>query len=291
MKRVIWIAAVIALAGCGMRIDEQAVFRPQAHAAPAQTVEDLSRWPEADLHADFADARVRHGFIGEGDTRIAYTLVTRAGAHRPLIVHCGGNAADRYNSGVGYTRKGLPYGDVLLFDYPGYGDSPDVPNAATITDMARRVSAFAAELAGERALVFWGHSLGGFVCGRMAGATPSADGVVLEATARRVSEVAAAWTPWYAGPFVNIAIADSLASYDTAHALGDFAGPVLVLGARRDRSLPVRLSRSLAAALEAEGAAVAYIEFANARHNEISRQPEFAPAVSAYFERLQGHHD
>lgn len=291
MKRLMCLAAIAALAGCNMRIDEQAVFRPQAHLAPAQTVEDLSRWPEAELRADFADVQVRHGFISEGQTRTAYTLVTREGANRPLIVHCGGNAADRYNSGIGYASKALPYGDVLLFDYPGYGDSPGASNAASMTDTAQRVSAFAAELAGNRPFVFWGHSLGGFVCSQSAGAMPSADGVVLEATARRVTEVADAWMPWYASPFVNITIADSLASYDSAHALTDFTGPVLVLGARRDSQLPVRLSRSLAAALEAEGAAVTYLEFANAGHGDISRQPEFGPAVSAYFASLQDHDD
>lgn len=290
--RVFVLAALAALGACSVRIDEQSVFRPMAREAPAETVAQLSRWPLAQMREAVPDAEARHGFVGEGDARIAYTVVSRAStaadARRPLIVYCGGNSGDRYNSGVFYALKALPYGDVMLLDYPGYGDSPGVPNSARLDAMAQPVSALAVSLAGERPLVFWGHSLGGFVCTRMVRITPQTDGVVLEATARRAIDVAKAWRPWFATPFVRLHVADSLASYDVAGALSDFHGPVLVLGARRDDTLPVPLARALADALRAQGSRVTYVEFAQARHMDISRQPDFPAAASSFFDSVAG---
>jgi pimeloyl-ACP methyl ester carboxylesterase len=293
MRVFVLIAALAMLAACSVRIDERSVFRPQPHPAQAQTVEELSRWPIEQLRAETPDAMARHGFMGEGDARIAYTLVSRpvrarARARRPLIVYCGGNGGDRYNSGVFYAQKALTYGDVLLFDYPGYGDSPGQPSAQSFDAMAPLVSQLAVRLSGRRPLIFWGHSLGGFVCSRMARDTRQTDGVILEATARNAIEIAHAWRPWFAPRLVRIRVQESLAAYDVATALSHVDAPILVLGARRDPTLPVRLSRSLADALRQEGARVTYVEFPFANHIDISRQPEFPGAVSSFFASVTG---
>lgn len=283
VSRALGVAALL-LAGCGnVRIDEQTVFRPQSRMAPAETVAEMERWPAAELHAEYDELRVQHGFVGDGGERIAYTHLKRGGTNRPLVVVCGGNAADRYNSGPAYARRVLADADVLLFDYPGYGDSAGAPSAEALTRAARQVAALAAQLRGERPLIYWGQSLGGFVCSTMAGASPDADGVVLETTARSAAEVAAAWTPWYAAPFVSVEVADSLAAYDVAGALRGFRGPILVLGARRDDTLPVELSRSLHAALQAQGARATYVELRVAGHNDAPSDPAFAPAVQGFF--------
>lgn len=291
MRRIACIAALAALAACSVRIDESSVFRPQTHLPPAESAEQLSRWPIARLRENVPDAQARHGFLGAGAARIAYTVVTRDGASadRPLIVYCGGNAGDRYGSGVIYAQKALRYGDVVLFDYPGYGDSPGEPNARSLDGMAPLVSAFAVGQARGRPLIFWGHSLGGFVCSRIARDTPQTDGVILEATARNAREIGQAWRPWFAAPFVRVRVEESLASYDVAGALADMRAPILVLGAGRDNTLPVRLSRSLADALRAEGADITYVEFPRARHVDISWQPDFPAAASSFFASVAGH--
>ena len=276
------------LAACSIRIDDRSVFRPQPNFAPAATVEELSRWPLADLRAIVPDAEARHGFVSAGDTRVAYTLVSKPGERRPLIVYCGGNSGDRFNSGVFYALKTLPYGDVLLFDYPGYGDSPGTPSAAALAARAPDLSALATELSHGRPLVFWGHSLGGFICSRLARETAETDGVVLEATARNALEIGRAWRPWFATPFVRLSVEDSLASFDVADTLDGFSGPILLLGARRDRTLRVRLSRSLHEELRTRGARVTYVEFPRAEHLDITRQPEFAAAASPFFASIAG---
>lgn len=285
----LWILALaVCLAACSIRIDDAAVFRPQPNLTPAVNVDELSRWPIADLRAVVADVEVQHGFAGAGEDRLAYTLVSKPGENRPLIVYCGGNSGDRFNSGVFFALKTLPYGDVLLFDYPGYGDSPGKPSASALAARAPALQAIAVEHSADRQLVFWGHSLGGFICSRMARDTPSADGVILEATARNALEVGQAWRPWFAAPFVRLSVGDGLSRFDVADTLAEFRGPILILGAKRDNTLPVRLSRSLTESLRTRGARVTYVEFPRAEHLDISRQPEFPAAASSFFASVAG---
>lgn len=297
--------AAISLTGCTVTIDESTVFRPEPRdsvpngldflenvfTTPTNvTITSDANGEKARIfrsQADFVPADVTHDSLKIGEDRIAYTLIARSDPSRPVIVYCGGNAADRYNSGTGYALEAIPYGDVILFDYPGYGDSTGTPSAASFAAMIAPVSRFAASQAGERPLVFWGHSLGGFVCAELAVATPEADGLIFEASARNADEVARAWTPRFAGPFVRLDIAPSLAGYDNAAAAAAFGKPVLVLGGEDDRTLPVRLSRRLAEATQAQGGEVRYIEFPDGNHINLAQQPGFTPAVSAYFNDLR----
>ncbi|MBY0565526.1 MAG: alpha/beta hydrolase [Hyphomonadaceae bacterium] len=284
----IWIFSLL-VSGCAMAIDETTVFAPPAVEQRAQSGDELTaRWPLDRLLEASPGAQVQHGFLGAPAERVAYTLATRPGPGRPLIVICGGNAADRYNSGPAYASKALPFGDILLFDYPGYGDSEGEPSRARLENASRLVAAFAVATASDqRPLVLWGHSLGGFVCGEMARQTAQTDAVILETTARSADEVADAWTPWYAAPFLRIDVAEGLATYDTAVALESSRVPVLVLGAGRDDTLPVALSRSLVSALQSKGIAVTYVEFPDAGHQNVWRQPNFATEVSPFFHALR----
>jgi pimeloyl-ACP methyl ester carboxylesterase len=280
--------AVSLLAACGgVNINDRSVFRPPAHAPPAETVEQLSRWPIAELRTSIPDAEARHGFVGSGATRMAYTYVTRPGANRPVIFYCSGNGSDRFTSGVVFAQKTLRWGDVVMIDYPGYGDSPGEPSAAALERAAPSLSALATDLSRGRTLVFWGHSLGGFVCSRLVRETPGADGVILEATARNALEIGRAWRPWFA-PFIRLSVDESLANFDVADALRDYRGPILLLGARRDRTLPIRLSRSLNEALRTNGASVTYVEVPQAQHVDIAWQPEFPAAASSFFASVAG---
>lgn len=290
MRYAILFIAMFAAACGGVDINDRAVFQPPAHDAPAQTVDELTaRFPSVNLHDAVPDAVAQQGFVGAGETRIAYTYITRPGANRPLIFYCGGNGSDRVHSGVYFAQKTLPWGDVVMFDYPGYGDSPGEPSSAAIDRAAPALSALATRLAQGRTLVFWGHSLGGFVCADVVRQTPETDAVVLEATARNAMDVGRAWRPWYAAPFVRLSVDPSLARFDVADALHDFHGPILLMGAKRDRVLPIRLSRELNAALRTRNARVTYVEFPRAEHLSISLQPSFSAVASPFFASLAGH--
>ncbi len=299
---------LVSSACTSITIDEGYVFRPTPQADMPATEADLviawqdvfegqepieikiEAWEQtAHIKLDkdvIAPSDVSHGFIGEGNARIAYTLITQDGAPRPLIIHCGGNTASRHENGTPYGLKLITFGDALLFDYPGYGDSPGEANTESLHQMNRSVARFAEELTKDgRPIILWGHSLGGFVCTDMVSALSRVDGLVLEASARDAAAVARSVPPWFAKPFIRINIADGLARFDNVDALNGFTEPVLVLGAKKDKTLPVRLSRRLARDLRRTGRDVTYAEFSDANHISIGTVGEFPDVIESFLER------
>ena len=272
----------LSLQGCALRIAENDVFRAneanRRDASAPLTLDGESTLP------DWVTLGHRRHSTTIGS--VAITLADAPGDR--LILHCGGNASDRKSDGVSYLKKLTNFGDVLIFDYPGYGDSQGQPTTPHFEAAVAGVAARARALMQERALsqiIVWGHSLGGFVCSRMAAQLhEKVSHVVLEASARSAQQVAEVWTPWYATPFVSVNIAEGLASYDNAQALSRFGGKVLVLGAGKDRTLPPRLSRRLHDALQVTGADASYREFSKADHFDIGDQPGFHELINAFLD-------
>ena len=238
--------------------------------------------------------KLRNGFIGEGEGRVAWTYYSRYRAedsprdeNRPLVVHCAGNAGDRYNSGANYAVKALPWADVLVFDYPGYGDTPGPTSAVAFESVARKLSDYVILQSENRKLVFWGQSLGGFVCSQLAADIPTSDGLILETTAPNATAVAKAWTPNYARLFVRTRVAPSLARYDVVNAAAHVKGPVLVLGAAKDEVLPVALARQVADGLKSRKANVTYKEFPNATHMNVPSQADFNSVIGEFFKSVE----
>lgn len=268
---------------------------PQTVSRPAP---DTVRIAPVDASARFIGMDARHFLAGPEGQRIAFTLSVPvagaagadkvvSGAVRPLIVTCGGNATDRYNAGVSYAQKALRWGDVLHFDYPGYGDSQGTPSAEGFESGTDVVRAEVARVAAGRPVIYWGHSLGGFVCTDLATGTPGLAGIIIETSARNATEVARSWTPFWARPIARVRVAESLAGYDNAATAAVTGVPVLVLGAGQDDTLPVELSRSLADALRGLGAPVTYAEFPEAQHWNVPRQPAFTTTLDPFFQSLK----
>jgi pimeloyl-ACP methyl ester carboxylesterase len=233
---------------------------------------------------------VRHGFIGTGERRIAWTQFSDqnpTNPQRPLVVHCSGNAGDRYRSGTSYARDAFPWADVLVFDYPGYGDTPGPASAANFDASARSLVDHIVSVYGNRSLVFWGHSLGGFVCSHLASMVPETDGLILETTAPNAAAVARAWTPSYARLFVRTAVAPSLARYDVVNDGAQTKVPILVLGGGKDQVLPVTLARQVADGLKSRNADVTYIEFPEAGHLDVAWQTNYNDVLTAYFSKIE----
>jgi pimeloyl-ACP methyl ester carboxylesterase len=302
------LAAVLLAAGCmTVRVDESSVFKKIPFDAKLaershETIEGESgfaselRWVGAwsvrqeqgrlyEPTPAFVPAKVQHGKTdGQG---IAWSLVTREGANRPLIVRCGGNASTRQQTGFVYSVMALPHGDVLLFDYPGSGETGGAPTTQSFEAMRAELKKLIREKAAGRTLVLWGHSLGGFVCAELAQQLPETKGVILETSARNAAEVSKAWAPWFAGPFVKVEVAAGLSAYDNADALKGFKGPVLVLGATHDATLPVQLARSLSKALKDEGVDEDYIEFGDGGHSTLPGQRDYPGVIGHFFSRLK----
>ncbi len=289
------LVAWVALAGCSREVREEDVFLAWMAEGTWFTFQDADgplftrNRPRPGLW-DATRTTFEDGVIATPAGAMAYRLARPAagpGAGGPLFVHCGGNAFDIPNHGDLAAWTIIPYGDALLWDYPGYGGSEGAASAATLETAARAVAAAAPQFrrGPDQRIVFIGHSLGGFVCAAMAAEAPEADGMIFEASAANANVAVGGAVPWALRPFLRVTLAPELAAYDNVAALSRRRDlPVLVLSARKDRILPRRLSRDLAAELEAAGHAVRYAELPDATHFDIGFQPELA-AIMADFLR------
>lgn len=269
------------LAGCTQVVSEHSIFRANEQnrraASSEMTLDNEAMLPK---HVELIHYRIPSAI---GSIAITYA---DTGSER-LIIHCGGNSSDRKSDGVNYLEGLIPFGNVMLFDYPGYGDSEgnaDIPNFEAALDAI-------AKEATKRAssdVVVWGHSLGGFICGQLVKRLDDRlEYVVFETSATNAATVADAWVPVYLKPFVGVRIEPALAGYDNIEALRNYTGKILVIGAKKDKQLPVKLSRDLDAKLKANNRDVTYIEFPEAAHQNVRKQPEYLDRIYGFFPALK----
>ncbi|MEL6686118.1 MAG: alpha/beta fold hydrolase [Pseudomonadota bacterium] len=246
----------------GLHIDESVVFLPVER--PDRTALTLRGESQLD--------QVLHDRVTLGGETIAMTLVGEDVG--PLIVSCFGNASDRYQQGVDYAAKITPFGQVLLWDYPGYGDSSGEARVAPVEAAAKDLVSWVEAYAQNRPVIFWGHSLGGFVCSNMASQAARVDALILETTAPGIEAVAKAWTP--ANIPLRVTFDEDLMRFDVPAAAKRVNAPILIIGAGRDRVLPVELSRQLSEALPD----ATYLELPNATHFSAGFDPQAQSAVA-----------
>jgi pimeloyl-ACP methyl ester carboxylesterase len=232
-------------------------------------------------------AKIKHDFVSLGGERIAISRVTSAKSDgsEPLILYCGGNAGDRIHSGLNFTDKVLPWGEVLMFDYPGYGDSTGAPRMRFMTPLQKDMPAYVDGLARGRPLIFWGHSLGGLICPDIARLSREVDAIVIETSAPSALALANTRKPGIVS-FIALDLVEGLEDYDTPNALADFDGPILVLGAGKDAVIPVQQARNLAEQLKATGRKFQYLEFAQAGHGNAAMNSMFAKDALAFFQSV-----
>lgn len=305
MKAIVGIAAlgVMLLGGCAYTVGDGWFFKPQPLPSKARAGGGLKMDREERLAASGTGvtlangymptlaarlpANVTHQVVDIGSQRIAVTRIKAANAMdgEPLIVACMGQSGTRFTSGEYYAEKLLPWGEVLLVDYPGYGDSSGKPTIDEMMLFQQNFPAYVDGLAKGRPLVMWGHSLGGPVCAALAGASKQADAVVLETTGRTFEDIMGVGKPWFTPPFVKLELDDKLKTYDIAGSLAHFNGPVMVINAGKDQRLP-GLAEPLARALKDEGLHVAYIDVPQADHMNAAMNSQFAKEAWPFFQAL-----
>lgn len=266
-------AAVVAQAGC-VSVDVRLADLMSADRAPRSAL----------LPRGYA---VQDLVIQRGGQRIGLTH-----AHHPkstaVVVFCGGNQFHRSISG-GEVLQALARGaDVVLFDYPGYGESTGTPTPAQILSTALAVYDYADGLvtSADKKRVLYGFSLGGLVAASVA-RVRRVDGVVLEATAANAARWARSQIPWVLKPFVATRVEPALSHVDAVAALANFHGNVLVLAGGADRQVPPALAVHLDRALRRAGVNVQLVEFPGARHGEIAQQPEFDRVFHRFLNHMQ----
>ncbi|MEM1056457.1 MAG: alpha/beta fold hydrolase [Bacteroidota bacterium] len=153
----------------------------------------------------------------------------------------GGTAMDRGYYARALTARGVR---VVLAEYPGYGGRPGTPTeAALVTDAAETIRAIYQQHGGP--LVVWGESLGAGVAAAVLPETSGmVDGVVLLTPWDSLVETARGAFPWLP---VRLLLRER---YDSVAHLGEFAGPVAVLVAERDKVIPAERGLALYEALD-----------------------------------------
>lgn len=223
--------------------------------------------------------------IHRGDQLIGITH-----AHHPqsqaVIVFFGGNDFHRSIDGGEALEVLARDADVLLFDYPGHGDSTGTPAPSVILETAFAVYDYASSLETSRGKkrVLYGFSLGGMVAAQVA-RDRAVDALVLEATAGNVESWARSRIPWYAKPLVTLNVEPQLAAIDSFAALREFTGDVLILASKADAQAPASLSRQLHGRLLNVGVSTELVLFRQAAHGSIPHTPEFNPVFRQFISR------
>ena len=228
-------------------------------------------------------ATVQHEWLASESGQIALTWAAQSESAQAkrLVVFCMGNTTDRQSDGVDYLNGVLPFGDAVIFDYPGYGDSAGSISLDAF-DVALAAVAERVKREPYEEVLVWGHSMGGILCPRLAKTLGDrTDGIVLEATFAGPDSIARYAIPWYLKPFIRLRIDERFLSYNTIETLGNFEGPILVLAANKDKELPIVGPRDLYDRLKAAGLDVSKLEFKDAGHYDIAEQSDYITRVGA----------
>ncbi len=223
-----------------------------------------------------------------GDTYHINGLRLARPQSKGVILYLGGNSFRVHVSGGGIVRALPDNMDIILFDYPGYGQSEGTASTANMLSAAVDVHDHAHDQGWlrNRPIIVYGFSMGGFIASQLA-AERSVDAVVLEATSPNVKAWAESFVPMIARPFVDIEVADSIADLDNTAALTRANVPILLLAGKKDKQAKPGLSRQLARELRAAGLSVDHREFDEARHGEVMEQSAFADTLGSFMIQLK----
>lgn len=255
-----------------------------ASCTTMQLGQDDFLYPDSDVDtAARANGQTVERFtVDAGAASIAVTRISQPG-NRTVVLYCGGN---QFRTSVfgGDIVEGLPEDvDLVVFDYPGYGDSRGETSIDTL--MAAGLAVYDQVLMADRALeqrhVVYGMSLGGFVAAHVAGARDP-ELLILEATAPDAAHWADSMTPWFAKPFVEIEFDPELAAVDSVRALQNYSGRALLLVGSRDSQTTPALMREMGQALREQGVEVDLEVIAGRRHGGVLSHPRAQQAIADF---------
>jgi pimeloyl-ACP methyl ester carboxylesterase len=212
-----------------------------------------------------------------------HAVLAESDAKRPLVVFCGGNGFREEYAGADRARALAPFGDMLMFDYPGYGASEGVGTSAEFTAAQPAIVARAEQELARRGgdlIIWWGHSLGGGYCAGLAAQSHVRSILVMEGAFGSIPDIAAG----KAGPLkplVRLRIDPQAYQYDSPALLSGYGGPIVIVASRKDETIPFATSRRLAARLAQAGKAVTFVTLQQGRHSTLYRDPQYGPLVRA----------
>lgn len=193
-----------------------------------------------------------------------------AGTGDATVLYFGGNVFRLRGLAERARRETPSEASLIVFDYPGRGMStgPATPECTLAAGVA--VGAWAAEHS-VGPVVYHGFSFGGFVAAHTAqrmSADKAPSAVILESTAVDVGS----WAADVAGPsgLVSIHLPASLNAFNNVRALSTFNGPIWVVAARQDRSVPISQAEKLRDQLRLAGRDVQLDVFSGAHGSALA---------------------
>ncbi|HEX7030125.1 MAG TPA: alpha/beta fold hydrolase [Gammaproteobacteria bacterium] len=217
-----------------------------------------------------------------------YGLHMQVDDARPTVLYFGGDVFRIARHGIDVLRDFARMNvNVLLVDYRGYGGSGGTPTLSALhADALAAFEYLRDEIRADR-IVLHGFSMGSFVAsGLIDEVTPSA--LVLEATATNVPDWADFQVPWYAEPFVNFEIADTLLEQDNRVRLQRYRGPLLLIAGAGDRITPPAMARELYEIAGTRDAEKRVLVSRVAHHGDAMQDSAIIEGYRAFLERLAG---
>lgn len=271
--------ATTALAGCAnIEVQDGDMFRRSKSEAPADWL-TKAREQAGDR---FALEPVR--FAGADGTELGGLFLRRPGAQTTVVYfQGGGNTVAKTWPYLLKQSAELP-ANVLFWDYRGMGLSGGTGGTPQMRNDARAAVQEARRLSGEALpVVYWGFSLGTVIGANLAQDLPP-DALVLEGPITTAEEWARNKVPWYAKPFVQITLADTVRAYDNRVALADLRRPTLLLVGANDDTTPPAFARSIEQQIKARQC-VTVVEVPEAGHGNSIDKPAGRGALLALIER------
>ncbi len=262
------------VSACGtLQIEEKNFIRPDSLTG----VVTKNRLDQAALQAAVPTASLSELSVpGDAGVTLHGVLMRRPDAVASVL-YFGGNAfhLDESAKDLASRLSACPV-NIVLFDYRGYGRSGGAPTVANMEQDALALFDHAnSQFPGQ--VFVHGHSLGSFVAAYVAQQRPMVKGLVLEATANNALDWAKANVPWYASPFIEVEVAQSLRNIDNTKALAHFTQPSLILAGSLDTVTPLQLGRKVFDAIPGSAKQILVVE--GGRHNDLLSHPE---AMAAY---------
>ena len=273
MTKLLLFAACCALSGCAHLDIELASFMSPDHGTRS-----------AKLPPGYV---IENRIIASRGRSIGITYARHPGS-LATILFCGGDAFHRSIEGGEALEALAVDADVVLFDYPGYGDTTGAPSTEAILDTATAVYdyVFGLESTAAKKRVLYGFSLGGMVAAHLA-QDRRADGLVLESTPPSVRGWAQGRIPVAFRPMVRLRVEPQLVGIDSVAALEHFRGKVLLLASRSDEIVPANLSIGMERRLRKAHCDIRLVEFPGRRHGNINRSPGFPATLRNFLEQVR----
>lgn len=177
--------------------------------------------------------------------------------------------------------------NVFVMNYPGMGDSSEETTIDSIENSASTFFNYVSNHSSTQGtnIVVYGFSLGGFVASDIA-SNNNLDGLILDSTAPDMQSWIDANVPFYAAPFVDINVSNSLAKMSNLQALETVKCPILFIGGKEDNITPVDMIPTLAdASHTALSKTIVILD--GIGHGETPDHSKFKSTISEFIQTLK----